>query len=301
MNAPATRDPGGITRRISAIKVEGRFRTDLGDLGTLAESIRRVGLLHPIVVTEDDRLLAGQRRLEACKLLGWTDVPVHPVGSLADAGVCLEIERDENTCREPMRPSEKAAMGLVLETLERPKAAERMARSGDPRRGANASSETVTELAARPPVRDLVGAQVGMSGVTYQRARAVVQAADDETQPPEVREIARQAVEQMDRTGKVAGAYRRVIEARVPKDDPGPPPEPNGRDLTRARAHLRRAHDLAATLRGFVRGLEDGTAIDARRVRAASQEDARFIARDLAASLAALHRIQRAIELESRR
>lgn len=298
MNAPATRDPGGITRRISAIKVEGRFRTDLGDLGTLAESIRRVGLLHPIVVTEDDRLLAGQRRLEACKLLGWTDVPVHPVGSLADAGVCLEIERDENTCREPMRPSEKAAMGLVLETLERPKAEDRRL-NGNARGGRSEVDVTVTSTS--PPVRDVVGAQIGMSGVTYQRARAVVQAADDETQPPEVREIARQAVEQMDRTGKVAGAYRRVIEARVPKDDPGPPPEPKGRDLTRARAHLRRAHDLAATLRGFVRGLEDGTAIDARRVRAASQEDARFIARDLAASLAALHRIQRAIELESRR
>ena len=68
-----------------------------------------------------------------------------------------------------------------------------------------------------------------------------------------------------------------------------------------ARAHLRRAHDLAATLRGFVRALEDGTAIDARRVRAASLEESRQIARDLKESLAALRKVQRAIEQESRR
>ena len=64
-------------------------------------------------------------------------------------------------------------MGLVLETLERPKARDRQ-RHGQTVPGRNAS-ETFTE--AFRPVRDVVGAQVGMSGVTYQRARAVVQAA----------------------------------------------------------------------------------------------------------------------------
>lgn len=34
----------------------------------------------------------------------------------------LEAERDENTCRLDMKPSEKVALGLALEELERPKA-----------------------------------------------------------------------------------------------------------------------------------------------------------------------------------
>jgi ParB-like chromosome segregation protein Spo0J len=35
--------------------------------------------LHPIVVRPDDVLIAGVRRFQACKQLGWTDVPVRIV------------------------------------------------------------------------------------------------------------------------------------------------------------------------------------------------------------------------------
>ena len=61
---------------IDQIKVGFRYRKDLGDLRTLAKSIDEVGLLHPVVVTPEGRLIAGQRRLEACRLIGQTDVPV---------------------------------------------------------------------------------------------------------------------------------------------------------------------------------------------------------------------------------
>jgi ParB family chromosome partitioning protein len=61
---------------IKKIKVRNRFRKRLGDIGSLAESIKEVGLLHPIVVRPDERLIAGERRLEACKRLGWKAVPV---------------------------------------------------------------------------------------------------------------------------------------------------------------------------------------------------------------------------------
>jgi ParB family transcriptional regulator, chromosome partitioning protein len=63
-------------RRIDAIAVGVRHRRDLGDIAALAESIGAIGLLHPIVVSQDGLLLAGQRRLEACKMLGWRNVPV---------------------------------------------------------------------------------------------------------------------------------------------------------------------------------------------------------------------------------
>jgi len=60
---------------IDQIQVGFRYRKDLGNLRTLAESIEEVGLLHPVVVTPEGRLVAGQRRLEACRMLGWTEVP----------------------------------------------------------------------------------------------------------------------------------------------------------------------------------------------------------------------------------
>lgn len=58
------------------IKIGPRVRRDLGDIGPLATSIADIGLLHPIVVTQHGQLLAGQRRLEACKSLGWETIPV---------------------------------------------------------------------------------------------------------------------------------------------------------------------------------------------------------------------------------
>ena len=61
---------------IDQIQIGFRYRKDLGDLRSLADSIGEVGLLHPIVVTPEARLIAGQRRLEACRMLGWDDVPV---------------------------------------------------------------------------------------------------------------------------------------------------------------------------------------------------------------------------------
>ena len=60
---------------IAAIRVEGRFRRALGDIASLADSIAEVGLLHPIVVTPDHRLIAGARRLHAMRKLGRTHVP----------------------------------------------------------------------------------------------------------------------------------------------------------------------------------------------------------------------------------
>ena len=37
----------------------------------LAASIAENGLLHPVVLTSDNKLIAGAPRLEACKALGW--------------------------------------------------------------------------------------------------------------------------------------------------------------------------------------------------------------------------------------
>jgi ParB family chromosome partitioning protein len=61
--------------KIADIKIGNRFRRDLGDLQTLAKSIEEIGLLQSIVVNQNNELIAGQRRLEACKTLDWNEIP----------------------------------------------------------------------------------------------------------------------------------------------------------------------------------------------------------------------------------
>ena len=52
-------------------------------------------------------MVAGRRRLEACKSLGWDEVPVR----IVDTDRLLEAERDENTVRKAFLPSEMVAIG----------------------------------------------------------------------------------------------------------------------------------------------------------------------------------------------
>jgi ParB family chromosome partitioning protein len=65
------------TMKIADIRIGRRYRKDPGDIEALAKSIQELGLLQPIVVNaSNSELIAGMRRLEACKLLGWEEVPV---------------------------------------------------------------------------------------------------------------------------------------------------------------------------------------------------------------------------------
>jgi ParB family chromosome partitioning protein len=67
------------TLPLGNIRVGKRHRRNLGDIESLAASIADIGLLHPITVDEDGRLLAGARRLAACKQLDWKEIPVNVV------------------------------------------------------------------------------------------------------------------------------------------------------------------------------------------------------------------------------
>jgi ParB-like chromosome segregation protein Spo0J len=60
-----------VIRAINDIRVGKRHRRDLGDIAGLAQEIAEFGLLQTVVVTSDNKLIAGAPRLEACKALGW--------------------------------------------------------------------------------------------------------------------------------------------------------------------------------------------------------------------------------------
>jgi ParB-like chromosome segregation protein Spo0J len=117
------------TLPVSEIIVGTRYRQDLGDIAGLAKSIADVGLLQPVVVTKDKRLVAGARRLAAVCLLGWTDVPVLVMHSPGSALLALHAERDENACRKELMPSEAAAIGAALEAQGRTEAEDRQAQA----------------------------------------------------------------------------------------------------------------------------------------------------------------------------
>jgi hypothetical protein len=67
------------TLPIADIAIGERHRKDLGDIDGLAASIADIGLLNPITIDQTGRLLAGARRLAACKRLGLTDIEVRIV------------------------------------------------------------------------------------------------------------------------------------------------------------------------------------------------------------------------------
>lgn len=92
---------------LSKIAVGRRRRADYGDLDELAASIAKYGLLHPVVIDEADRLVAGGRRLAAVQQLGWKNVEVRRLGELTDIEL-REIELEENLRRKDLTPYERS-------------------------------------------------------------------------------------------------------------------------------------------------------------------------------------------------
>lgn len=90
------------------INRDERQRRELPQIPELAESIHRVGLIHPIVIDQDHVLVAGERRLTAVKSLGWTAIPVQFAEDLSEYELqCIEFE--ENVKRVDLTWQEETA------------------------------------------------------------------------------------------------------------------------------------------------------------------------------------------------
>lgn len=194
---------------ISSIRIGDRSRTDMGDIHSLAESISSsTGLLHFPVVNTKMELISGARRIAAVKLLGWKEIRVHVVSTLNDAEAALQAERDENSCREPLKPSEVVALGQKLEKFLKPLAEKRM-KSG-------VSEEPSGNLpeGQNGETREVISQITNMGARTYDKAKEVVTAAKSD---PALKPI----VKEMDKTGNVSAALR-AVEAHQDKtkDEP---------------------------------------------------------------------------------
>jgi len=95
---------------------DNRFRTDLGNIEELADSIREKGLIQPVTVApivsdkgEHYKLLAGERRWTASAMAGLKKIPAL-VRETEDEVDEREIELVENVHRKDMNWQERAAL-----------------------------------------------------------------------------------------------------------------------------------------------------------------------------------------------
>lgn len=104
---------------IKDIKVKRRVRKDLGDLSNLKESLKLYGLMNPITLNKKYELIAGERRLQAAKQLGWTTINANIIDNLSEVEQ-LEMELEENNQRKEFTEAELMEGYKRLERLRNP-------------------------------------------------------------------------------------------------------------------------------------------------------------------------------------
>ena len=169
--------------KINEIKINpGRRDTQPKNVEELARSIAVVGLMNPITVTQDNTLIAGLHRLEAAKLLGWTEIEC--VVSEADGLQAELAEIDENFVRAGL--SHRELGDLLLRRKELYEAIHPETRQGQ-RNGQTAKNDNLTLLPAKPFSEDTAD-KLGVSKRTVER---LVQTAANLT--PEAKKTIRDA------------------------------------------------------------------------------------------------------------
>jgi len=179
--------------KIEQIIVSQRRREDLGDLAGLAESIERYGLIHPIVIDASNNLVAGERRLRACQILGWKEIEVRPFGELSEAER-REIELEENLRHKDLTESEQSRLmtqraDVVAEVLR-----EKADEEASPLFNVN---DRPAGPPAKPDSQEKVADYLGVSQSTISRARQHVTAVErhpelvDKSQAEALREAKR--------------------------------------------------------------------------------------------------------------
>ena len=106
--------------KISDIKINpGRREAEPRAVEELAKSISAVGLMNPVTLDQNNTLIAGLHRLEAAKLLGWTEIECTAMGMDDVQAELAEI--DENIVRTRLNRQELCEQLLrrkeIYETL----------------------------------------------------------------------------------------------------------------------------------------------------------------------------------------
>ena len=104
---------------VENIRIRRRIRKEMGDITALAESLRRHGLICPVVIGRDNVLIAGHRRLLAARMLGWSTINavIHESPSKLAR---LELEFEENVQRNDFTMEEIAEATKRIYRLQNP-------------------------------------------------------------------------------------------------------------------------------------------------------------------------------------
>ena len=112
---------------LTRIVIKKRIRKNLGDLGSLVNSMKRHGQLSPVIVNRSYVLISGQRRVEAARKLGWSTIKAIVLDRERPLEM-LELEMEENVERRDFTPEELSNGFDSIERLRNPPAFRRFLR-----------------------------------------------------------------------------------------------------------------------------------------------------------------------------
>jgi hypothetical protein len=204
---------------IRLIRLGRREHRGIGDITSLADSIRDAGLRHRIAVSPGYGLITGRRRLAACQHLGWDRIPYRTIGTVPEALAVIAEEDADPRQALPMTIAEAIYRDWqVRDLLE-----------WWPRAGHNRAVQ-----GAREERRDLLARAAGLNGSQYTRAYAVILAAEgwcrkmnhlhpleDEAEIEAAREAAK-TLQTAVSPGLVDAAYRQYRAMLAPPDTTPP-------------------------------------------------------------------------------
>ena len=219
-------DPGHIELEwtVESIRVGRRHRTELGDIGELAASIERDGLLQPITVTPDGVLVCGARRLAAIRKLGEKKVKVWVRSGLSDRLGQLLAEQDDNMLHKPLTQREAAALYRELKQVMAEDAARRKAStqfSSDYQPGADGPGHFPGPSTAPGEAREQAAAMIsgGASYKTLEKIGYLERIAADPAQPEPLRAQAAAGLEQIEAGAPVHPILQAVRDAATAAQD----------------------------------------------------------------------------------
>lgn len=169
--------------------------SDVDDLeSTFVESVAEKGVLEPVVITADKTLISGHRRWLAAQANGLDTIPARVSefeSGLAEREAVIEFNRQrEKTPGQIINEFEE-----MLE-IEQERARERNSKTAGP----DPSKETFPDTdkgQARDKAAEKINADV--SGRTLEKGLKVKQKAESDDTPDEVREVAKEQKEKLDR------------------------------------------------------------------------------------------------------
>lgn len=174
----------------------------------LVDSVRRKGVLNPLLVTQDGMVISGHRRLDAARRAGLRDVPIVRFGSVDELDV-LEALIESNR----QRAKNNEQLGREYQVLKYVYH-ERESRQGARHDLNGTSGNALPEV--RPEPRQRAAAELGISRPTADKAAAVVDVVDQLAATGKLREseqLRRELNGTSERKGSPSRAYKQAQEA----------------------------------------------------------------------------------------